>query len=144
MGEWSTENAVAIGKNAYPGQTVVFMGDDDSQNEYPSAHFGMYVGGLGDLNSGKLYVLRGKNTAETGIGEGGQKFEMGMAQDIEYDVEWVEMTERTLEELNQEAIDSVAIGFQRIEDIDWRRGSAENNRTVFFNATGRIRSNNPD
>jgi hypothetical protein len=144
LGEWSTENAVAIGKNAYPGRTVVFMGDDDSQNEYPSAHFGMYVGGLGDLNSGKLYVLRGKNTAETGIGEGGQKFEMGMAQDIEYDVEWVEMTERTLEELNQEAIDSIAIGFQRIEDIDWRRGSAENNRTVFFNATGRIRSNNPD
>ncbi|MBW8241553.1 PhoX family protein [Muricauda oceani] len=142
LGEWSTENAVAISKNAYPNQTVVFMGDDDSQNEYPSAHFGMYVGARGDLYGGKLYVLRGKDTTETAIGGGGLKFEMGMAQDIEYDVEWVEVTERTLEELNQEAIDSVAIGFQRIEDIDWQRGSAENNRNVFFNATGRI--NNPD
>jgi len=144
LGEWSTENAVAIGKDAYPSQTVVFMGDDDSQNVYPSAHFGMYVGSRGDLYGGKLYVLRGKDTTETAIGRGGLKFEMGMAEDIEYDVEWVEVTERTLEELNQEAIDSVAIGFQRIEDIDWQRGSAENNRNVFFNATGRIRGDNPD
>lgn len=144
LGEWATENAVAIGKDAYPTQTVVFMGDDDSNNTYPQAHFGMYVGNRGDLYSGKLYVLRGKDTTETAIGGGGLKFEMGMAEDVEYDVEWVEMTERTLAELNQEAIDSVAIGFQRIEDIDWRRGSAENNRTVFFNATGRIRSDNPD
>jgi len=144
LGEWSTENAVAIGKDAYPSQTVVFMGDDDSQNVYPSAHFGMYVGSRGDLYGGKLYVLRGKDTTETAIGGGGLKFEMGMAEDIEYDVEWVEVTERTLEELNQEAIDSVAIGFQRIEDIDWQRGSAENNRNVFFNATGRIRGDNPD
>ncbi|MFC4220360.1 phosphatase [Flagellimonas marina] len=144
LGEWSTENAVVIGKDAYPTQTVVFMGDDDSQNVYPSAHFGMYVASRGDLYGGKLYVLRGKDTTETAIGGGGLKFEMGMAEDIEYDVEWVEMTERTLEELNQEAIDSVAIGFQRIEDIDWQRGSAANNRNVFFNATGRIRGDNPD
>ncbi|RDY61682.1 phosphatase [Flagellimonas nanhaiensis] len=144
LGEWSTENAVVIGKDAYPTQTVVFMGDDDSNNEYPEGHFAMYVGGRGDLYSGKLYVLRGKNTTETAIGGGGLKFEMGMAEDVTYDVEWVEMTERTISELNQEAIDSVAIGFQRIEDIDWRRGSATNNQTVFFNATGRIRSDNPD
>lgn len=143
LGEWSTENAVVIGKDAYPTQTVVFMGDDDSQNVYPSAHFGMYVGTRGDLYGGKLYVLRGKDTTET-VGGGGLKFEKGMAQDIEYDVEWVEVTERTLEELNQEAIDSVAIGFQRIEDIDWQRGSAANNRNVYFNTTGRIRSDNPD
>ncbi|WP_420601333.1 phosphatase [Flagellimonas sp.] len=144
LGEWSTENAVAIGKNAFPGKTVVFMGDDDSNNEYPEAHFAMYVGGLGDLGSGDLYVLRGKDTSETAIGLGGQKFEMGMAENTTYDVEWVKVTERTISELNQEAIDSVAIGFQRIEDIDWRRGSAENNRTVLFTATGRLRGDNPD
>lgn len=144
LGEWSTENAVVIGKDAYPGRTVVFMGDDDSNNTYPQAHFAMYVGGLGDLSGGDLYVLRGKNQTETAIGGGGLRFEMGMVEDNEYDVEWVRVTERSLEELNQEAIDSVAIGFQRIEDIDWRRGSAENNRTVFFNATGRRRSDNPD
>ncbi|MBS9463640.1 phosphatase [Flagellimonas sp. 389] len=144
LGEWSTENAVVIGKDAYPGQTVVFMGDDDSNNTYPEGHFAMYVGGLGDLSGGDLYVLRGKNPVETGIGEGGQLFEMGMAEDIAYDVEWVKVTERTIAELNQEAIDSLAIGFQRIEDIDWRRGSAEANRQVYFNATGRIRNDNPD
>ncbi len=144
LGEWVTENAVAIGKDAFPGKTVVFIGDDDSNNEYPEAHFAMYVGGLGDLNGGDLYVLRGKNPTESAIGEGGQLFEMGMAEDMEYDVEWVKVTERTLNELNQEGIDSLAIGFQRIEDIDWRRGSAEANREVYFNATGRIRGDNPD
>ena len=144
LGEWSTENAVAIGKDAFPGQTVVFMGDDDSNNTYPESHFAMYVGGLGDLETGDLYMLRGKNPVETGIGEGGQLFEMGMAEGVAYDVEWVKVTERTIDELNQEGIDSLAIGFQRIEDIDWRRGSAEANREVYFNATGRYRPDNPD
>lgn len=144
LGEWSTENAVAIGKDAFPGQTIVFMGDDDSDNAYPQAHFAMYVGAFGDLYGGDLYVLRGKDTTETAIGGGGLKFEMGMVEGTSYDVEWVKVNERTIDELNQEAIDSVAIGFQRIEDIDWQRGSAENNRNVFFNATGRIRSDNPD
>ncbi|WP_248723374.1 PhoX family protein [Seonamhaeicola sp. ML3] len=144
LGEWSTENAVAIGKNAFPGKTVVFMGDDDSNNSYPESHFAMYVGGLGDLYSGDLYVLRGKNPVETSPGAGGQLFEMGMAEGTEYDVEWVKVTERSISELNQEAIDSLAIGFQRIEDIDWQKGSASNNRTVYFAATGRYRSDNPD
>ncbi|WP_299605453.1 phosphatase [uncultured Aquimarina sp.] len=144
LGEWSTENAVVIGKDAYPSQTVVFMGDDDSSNDYPEAHFAMYVGARGDLNGGSLYVLRGTNPTETAPGAGGQLFEMGMAEGTSYDVEWVEVTERTLNELNQEAIDSLAIGFQRIEDIDWRRGSADANREVYFNATGRYRSDNPD
>lgn len=144
LGEWSTENAVVIGKDAYPSQTVVFMGDDDSSNTYPESHFAMYVGSRGDLNGGSLYMLRGTNPVETAIGGGGQLFEMGMVEGTEYDVEWVEVTERTINELNQEGIDSLAIGFQRIEDIDWRRGSAEANREVYFNATGRYRSDNPD
>lgn len=144
LGEWSTENAVVIGKDAYPSQTVVFMGDDDSNNSYPQAHFAMYVGGRGDLNSGDLYVLRGKNAVESAPGEGGLLFEMGMNEGASYDVEWVKVNERTLSELNQEAIDAKAIGFQRIEDIDWQKGSAENNRNVFFVATGRYRSDNPD
>ncbi|WP_299016212.1 phosphatase [uncultured Polaribacter sp.] len=144
LGEWSTENAVVIGKDAYPNKTVVFMGDDDSNNAYPEAHFAMYVGNRGDLEFGDLYVLRGKNAVESAPGQGGLLFEMGMSEDITYDVEWVKVKERTLNELNQEAIDSLAIGFQRIEDIDWQKGSAAANRNVFFNATGRYRANNPD
>lgn len=143
MGEWSTENAVVVGKNAFPGRTVAFIGDDDSSNDYPEGHLGMYVGALGDLFTGDLYTLRGKNPIETAPGQGGQLFEMGMAEGVTYDVEWVEMEERTINELNQEGIDKKAIGFQRIEDIDWRRGSASNNRTIFFCVTGRLRSDNP-
>lgn len=144
LGEWATENAVATGKNAFPGNTVVFIGDDDSSNDYPEGHLGMYVGPFGDLFSGDLFVLRGANPTETDPGAGGQMFEMGMAEGTSYEAEWVEMTERTIDELNQEAIDSVAIGFQRIEDIDWRRGSGENERTIYFCVTGRYRSDNPD
>lgn len=144
MGEWATENAVVIGKNAYPGQTVAIIGDDDSANEYPESHLGMYVGAFGDLFAGDLYTLRGKNPVETEPGQGGLLFEMGMEEGTAYDAEWVPMSERTLTELNQEGIDSLSIGFQRIEDIDWRKGSADNERTLFFCVTGRYRSDNPD
>ncbi|MBP2832714.1 phosphatase [Aquimarina sp. U1-2] len=144
LGEWSTENAVVIGKDAYPSKTVVFMGDDDGNDEHPEAHFAMYVGSRGDLNGGKLYMLKGTNPVETAPGEGGQLFEMGMAEGTAYDVEWIEVEERTLEELNQEGRDSLAIGFQRIEDIDWRRGSDNNNREVYFNVTGRRKDDKPD
>lgn len=144
LGEWATENAVAIGKDAYDDKTVVFIGDDDSNNTYPEGHLGMYVGARGDLESGDLFVLRGKNTNESTPGEGGLLFEMGMAEGETYDVEWAQMTERTIDELNQEAIDAKAIGFQRIEDIDWRRGDAAAQRTIYFAVTGRYRDDNPD
>ncbi len=137
MGEWSTENAVVIGKNAYEDYTVAFIGDDDSNDDYPEGHLGMYVGRPGNLFGGDLFVLKGSNPTETAPGAGGQLFEMGMEEGVEYDAEWVEMSERTISELNQEAIDASAIGFQRIEDIDWRRGSAANERTIFFCVTGR-------
>lgn len=137
MGEWSTENAVVIGKDAYPSKTVVMIGDDDSNDDYPEGHFGMYVGDRADLFQGDLFVLRGKNSTETAPGQGGLKFEMGMAEGVAYDAEWVPMKERTISELNQEAIDSSVIGFQRIEDIDWQRGTADNQRRLFFCVTGR-------
>jgi hypothetical protein len=138
MGEWSTENAVAIGKNAYADKTVVFIGDDDGGSD-PDGHFGMYVGNRGDLFTGELFVLRGKNNSDktpATVGDGNMKFEMGMAEGVTYDAEWVKMSERTKDELNAEAMDANAIGFQRIEDIDWRRGSASNERTLFFCVTG--------
>jgi len=138
MGEWSTENAVVIGKDAYADKTVVFIGDDDGGAE-PDGHLGMYVGARGDLFTGDLYVLKGLNNSDVApvtVGDGNMKFEMGMEEGTTYDAEWVAVEERTQAELNAEAIDLNAIGFQRIEDIDWRRGSAENERTIFFNVTG--------
>lgn len=132
LGQWSTENAVPIGKDAYSDKTVVFIGDDHSDNTVPQGQLGMYVGARGDLETGKLYVLR--VSAAQGV-----TYEMDMAEDTEYNAEWVEMTEKDIDALNQEALDSGAIGFSRLEDIDWRRGSAANQKEIYFCVTGRIK-----
>lgn len=130
FGQWSTENAVVIGKDAYADKTVAFIGDDDSDNETPQGHLGMYVGDRGDLLGGDLYILRVKDTANI-------KFEMDMTEGSTYDAEWVKMSETEIDALNQAAMDSLTMGFSRLEDIDWRRGSAENEREIYMAVTGR-------
>lgn len=130
MGQWSTENAVPIGKDAYPDKTVVFIGDDHSDNSVPSGQLGMYVGSRGDLNGGKLYGL--KVTTE------GVDFEMDMEEGVAYNAEFVELTETEIDALDTEAKEKGVMGFSRLEDIDWRRGSAANQREIYFCVTGRI------
>ncbi len=129
MGQWSTENAVAIGKNAYPGKTVVFIGDDHSDNEVPSGQLGMYVGNHGDLENGKLYGLK--------VTSDGIMYEVDMQEGTSYDMEFVELTEKSIDLLDTEAKTKGIMGFSRLEDIDWRRGSAGNNREIYFCVTGR-------
>lgn len=129
LGQWSTENAVVIGKDAYPDKTVVFIGDDHSDNETPSGQLGMYVGNRGDLNSGKLYGLK--------VTTAGINFEVDMAEGVAYNMEFVELTETNIDLLDAEAKDKGVMGFSRLEDIDWRRGSAANQREVYFCVTGR-------
>ena len=131
MGEWITENAVAIGKDAYDDKTVVIIGDDDSNNSVPEGHLAMYVGDRGDLNGGKLYALR--------VTSPGIEWEVDMTEGQEYNAEFIELAERDLVSLNEECLDRGAMGFSRVEDIDWRRGSAENQRTFYFAVTGRER-----
>ncbi|QDH78658.1 phosphatase [Echinicola soli] len=129
LGQWSVENAVAIGKEAYPGKTVVFVGDDTSDNETPSGQVAMYVGDQGDLSNGKLYGMK--------VTSPGITYEMDMEEGEEYEVEFSEYQERTYDELEQESREKGFMGFSRVEDIDWRRGSAENNREIYFAVTGR-------
>ncbi|MFD2562604.1 alkaline phosphatase PhoX [Aquimarina rubra] len=129
MGQWSTENAVAIGKDAYPDKTVVFIGDDNSNNEIPSGQLGMYVGNRGDLEGGKLYGLK--------VTSPGITYEMDMEEGTAYDMEFVELTEKDIDLLDAEAKSKGVMGFSRLEDIDWRRGSAANNREVYLAVTGR-------
>ncbi len=129
MGQWSTENAVAIGQDAYKGKTVVFIGDDQSDDITPSGQLAMYVGDKGDLRGGKLYGL--KVTSE------GIDFEVDMKEGTTYDAEFVEFEERDLELLDAEAKQKGIMGFSRVEDIDWRRGSDKNNREIYFAVTGR-------
>ncbi|MDX8553285.1 PhoX family protein [Tenacibaculum sp. 1B UA] len=129
MGQWSTENAVAIGKDAYADKTVVFIGDDHSDNEVPSGQLGMYVGDRGDLEGGKLYGL--KVTGE------GITYEVDMKEGATYNASFVELTEKNIDLLDAEAKEKGVMGFSRLEDIDWRRGSAKNNREIYFCVTGR-------
>lgn len=129
MGQWSTENAVPIGKDAYPGKTVVFIGDDHSSSSVPSGQLGMYVGAAGDLAGGKLFGLK--------VTTPGIDFEMDMVVGESYDMEFVELNERSIDLLDAEAKQLGVMGFSRLEDIDWRRGSADNQRQIYFAVTGR-------
>lgn len=129
FGQWSTENAVVIGKDAYTDKTVAFIGDDHSDNSVPSGQLGMYVGDRGDLDNGKLYGLK--------VTSAGINFEVDMTEGTEYDAEFVELTEREISALDAECKTKGIMGFSRLEDIDWRRGSAANQREIYFAVTGR-------
>jgi hypothetical protein len=129
FGQWSAENAVVIGKDAYPSKTVAFIGDDTSDDTTPSGQLAMYVGNRGDLNTGKLYGLK---VATSGI-----KVEMDMKEGVSYDAQFVEYSERTLDGLENESRAKGIMGFSRVEDIDYRKGSAESNREIYFAVTGR-------
>ena len=129
FGQWSVENAVVIGKNAYPTKTVAFIGDDHGDNNTPSGQLGMYIGERGDLENGKLYGLK-VNLPEI-------KWEVDMKEGVSYPVEFIELNEKQYDLLDAEAKNKGVMGFSRVEDIDWRRGSSEHNREVYFCATGR-------
>lgn len=129
MGQWSTENAVAIGKDAYNDKTVVFIGDDHSDNNIPSGQLGMYVGDRGDLYNGKVYGLK--------VTTAGINFEMDMAEGQSYDASFVELTEKNIDLLDAEAKSKGVMGFSRLEDIDWRRGNGDSQREIYFAVTGR-------
>ena len=129
LGQWSTENAVPIGKDAYADKTVVFIGDDHADNSVPSGQLGMYVGNRGDLNNGKLYGLK--------VTTSGIDFEVDMLEGTTYNAEFVELAEREITALDTEAKTKGVMGFSRLEDIDWRRGTAANQREIYFCVTGR-------
>ena len=132
MGQWSTENAVPIGKDAYPSKTVIMIGDDHADDNTPSGQLGMYVGNRGDLVNGKLYGLK--------VTSNGINFEMDMVEGTEYTATFVELKETQIDLLDAEAKAKGVMGFSRLEDIDWRRGSAANQREIYFCVTGRIKS----
>ncbi|WP_274475752.1 PhoX family protein [Mangrovimonas aestuarii] len=129
FGQWSTENAVVIGKEAYLNKTVAFIGDDHSDNEIPSGQLGMYVGNAGDLYGGQLFGLR--------VTDSNVVYEMDMQEGVSYPMDFVQLDEKQIDLLDAEAKAKGVMGFSRLEDIDWRRGSAANNREIYFCVTGR-------
>jgi hypothetical protein len=129
LGQWSTENAIVIGKDAYANKTVAFIGDDTSDSTTPSGQLAMYVGDRGDLSNGKLYGLK--------VTTAGVNYEMDMTEGTTYQAEFVEYSERTLVELETESRAKGIMGFSRVEDIDYRKGSATANREIYFAVTGK-------
>lgn len=130
MGEWTVENAVPLSKNAYPNQTVILIGDDSHGNA--GGQLAMYVSQtVGDLNNGKLYALKMTHN----------EVDNDLVTHQPYPIEFIELTERTYNELNAECIEKEIMAFNRVEDIDYRKGTPSNNREIYFNATGRNKYN---
>lgn len=129
LGQWSTENAIVLGKDAYPSKTVALIGDDTSDNTTPSGQLAMYVANRGDLAGGNLYGLK--------VTQAGINYEMDMQEGVSYPAQFVEYTEKTLDALEQESRNKGIMGFSRVEDIDYRKGSATKNREIYFAVTGR-------
>jgi secreted PhoX family phosphatase len=126
FGRWSFENAVPLKKDAYPGKTVVVIGDDDS-SPIGGGQLAMYIGNTGDLDGGKLYVMTRDDgdTSETSMKEG-QK----------YNVTFKQIQDQLASELNTQSVALGAVAFGRTEDIDYQKGTAANGRNVYFTTTG--------
>jgi secreted PhoX family phosphatase len=126
LGKFSGENSVPLSKDAYPGKTVIILGEDASNGQVY-----LYVSNTpGDLDNGKLYVLRRTDLNQV---------ETAMTKGNTYDVEFVEvpnaknLTGAEIENLNTSL---KSIQFARVEDLDYQKGSAAKNRELYFVATG--------
>lgn len=133
LGKANMENAVPLTKEAYSGKTVILIGEDQS---YATSHASagqviMYVSNtVGDLTNGKLYALKRND---------GNQVETSMNVGSSFDVSFVEIPNAkniTGAEINTAVNTLGAIRFSRVEDVDYRKGSAKNNREVYFTATG--------
>jgi hypothetical protein len=126
LGRWSAENAVPLPKGSYPGKTVILIGEDETDGQ-----LAMYVSNTqGDLNNGKLYVMKRTND---------DPIETNMSKGNSYDVSFVELDNvksATGAQLQQQTVSKKALMLARVEDIDYRKGSAANGREVYFTATG--------
>jgi hypothetical protein len=129
LGRWNAENAVPLNKNAFPGKTVIVIGDDDSNTE--GGQVVLYISDrVGDLTGGSVYVMRRTNNNIK---------ERDMVEGTSYDVEFVKIDNAaslTGRQVNLATASLNAIRFGRVEDIDYRKGSAANNRELYFTVTG--------
>jgi hypothetical protein len=129
LGRWSAENAVPLHKDAFPGKTVILIGEDAS--DASGGQLVLYLSNTaGDLQNGSVYMLKGT--------DGNQK-ETDMTPGTPYDVEFqLVQNHKTLTgEQIQAMVDPLqAIKFGRVEDLDYRKGSTGNNREIYFNVTG--------
>jgi hypothetical protein len=130
LGKCSAENAVPLSKNAFPGKTAIFIGEDEGKRQ-GRGQVNLYLSNtVGDLKNGTLYMLRrvDRNTVETDM-------EVGKSYDVEF-VAYDNVAGSSGAELATQTVDKQAIQFARVEDLDYGKGSVENNRKLYFTATG--------
>ncbi len=129
FGRWNAENAVPMPKAAYPGKTIVLVGDDDSGVN--GGQVVMYKADReGDLNTGRVHVLARVD---------GNTREMDLRVGQPVAVEFKDIGSaigKTGAQLEQAGVAVNMLQFGRVEDIDYRKGSAANNREIYFNTTG--------
>lgn len=130
LGKCSAENAVPLPKNAYPGKTAIFIGEDESNPANSMGQVNLYLSSTGDLENGKLHMLRrtNKNVVETDM-------EVGSSYDVEF-VEYKDVKTSTGAQLQAQSIAESAVQFARVEDLDYGKGSDKASRTLYFTATG--------
>jgi hypothetical protein len=126
LGRASMENAVPLAKDAFPGKTIIIIGEDHSNGQVV-----LYVSNtVGDLNNGQSYFLRRTN---------GDPVETNMAVGSTYDVEFVaidNVATATGAEVAAQSVAKNAVQFARVEDLDYRKGGGSNSREIYFVATG--------
>ncbi len=126
LGKFSGENAVPLNKGAYPGKTVIILGEDSGNGQVY-----LYVSNtVGDLDNGKLYAMRRTDL---------NQIETAMTWNNSYNIEFVEVP--NAKNLTGPEIDGLnstlkSIQFARVEDLDYRKGSAANSREIYFVSTG--------
>jgi hypothetical protein len=129
FGRTSAENAVPLRKTAFPGKTVVLIGDDD-MGTYGGQVF-MYVSNsVGDLVNGSLYMLKRTD---------GNQREKDMVVGKDYPVSFAKIENHTTltgAQINATVNELFAIKFGRVEDLDYRKGGGAADREIYFNATG--------
>jgi hypothetical protein len=127
LGRWSAEQALPLPATAFPGRTVVVIGDDDSGAS--GGQVALYVGNsIGDLDSGKLFVMARANddTRETNMTVG-----------TSYPVVFKQIpNQKTLTgaQINAQSTSLKALVLGRVEDVDYRRGGS--GRELYFVVTG--------
>jgi hypothetical protein len=133
LGHWSGENAVPLQKHAFSGKTVVITGEDAS--DATGGQVALYVSNsVGDLDNGSQYMLRRKDLNQR---------ETDMIEGTSYDVEFVKIeNHKNLSGTQIQALVNPlkAIKFGRVEDLDYRKGSKDAARDIYFNVTGQAAS----
>jgi hypothetical protein len=126
LGYRSAENAVPLPKKAYPGKTAIVIGED-ADDASGGQVFLYLANSTGDLQNGEQYMLRRTD---------GNQRETDMIPGTTYDVEFTPYDKTLTGKQVADLTDQLkAIKFGRVEDVDYRKGSADNGRELYFTVT---------